>query len=96
MSLTHTDVEKIAALSRLSLTKDELTHFGEQLSAILDYVAMLSELDLSDAAPEDQTAEHQNVTRDDIVLPSLSPEDALFNAAETRDGQFFIQSILEE
>lgn len=96
MSLTRADVRKIAHLSRLALTEDELAHFGEQLSAILDYAALLDELDLSDIKLQPGAGERRNITRDDVVRPSLSPEDALFNAAGTRDGQFFIQPVLEE
>ncbi len=96
MSLTRADVEKIAHLSRLALTEGELTRFGEQLAAVLGHAAMLDELDLDDHEMEAQALNHRNVTRDDVVRSSLSPEDALFNAAETRDGQFFIQSVLDE
>jgi Asp-tRNA(Asn)/Glu-tRNA(Gln) amidotransferase C subunit len=38
----------------------------------------------------------RNVMRDDVILPSLAPDDALFNAAATADGQFLIQPVLEE
>lgn len=96
MSLTRADVQKIAHLSRLALTEDELAHFGEQLSAILAHAAVLDELDLSGIDLQAQAGDRRNITRDDVVRPSLSPQDVLFNAAATRDGQFFIQPILEE
>ncbi len=96
MSLTRADVEKIAHLSRLALTEDELARFGEQLAAVLNHAAMLDQLDLDDNEAQSQALNHRNVMRDDVVRPSLSPEDALFNAAETHDGQFFIQSVLDE
>jgi len=96
MSLTRAEVMKIARLSRLYLTEEELDHYSEQLSAILDYAAMLNELDLSHIDLQAQTDDRPNVTRDDFVQPSLSPEDALFGAAETLDGQFYIQSILDD
>ena len=104
MSLTRDDVVKIAHLARLALTDDELGHYGEQMSAVLDYVARLDELDLSGVAPSALETEflgrnsvsRVNVMRDDVITPSLAPEDALFNAAATAEGQFLIQSILEE
>lgn len=102
MPLTREDVIKIANLARLALTDEELSHYGEQLSAVLDYATRLNELDLSridlstpaDASPA--SAMRRNVMRDDVIAPSLSPEDALFNAAATAGGQFLIQSVLEE
>ena len=96
MTLTHTDVTHIARLARLALTEEELAHYQEQLSAILDYAARLNELDLSGVAPSAQAHGRHNVLRDDVVTPSLPRDDALFNAAATDDGQFLIQAVLEE
>lgn len=96
MSLTRDDVAKIAHLARLALTDEELTHYQEQLSAVLDYAARLNELDLSGVAPASAAAIGQNVMRDDVIAPSLPREDALFNAAAVAQGQFLIQSVLEE
>ncbi len=95
MSLTREDVAKIAHLARLALTDDELEHYGGQLSAILEYAARLEEIDLSGIEPSAHGT-RQNVMRDDAVIPSLPREDALFNAAASADGQFLIQSVLEE
>ncbi len=100
MSLQHADVVKIAQLARLSLTDDEILHYGEQMSAVLEYAARLDELDLAGIEPSTQAITgqlvRQNVMRDDLIMPSLAPEDALFNAAATAEGQFLIQSVLEE
>lgn len=96
MSLTREDVLKIANLARLDLSEEELAHFGDQLSAVLDYAARLNELDLSGIEPSAHAVSRTNVMRDDVTAPSLSPEDALFNASATADNQFLIQSVLEE
>lgn len=37
-----------------------------------------------------------NVMRDDVITPSLAPEDSMFNAAATAGHQFLIQSVLDE
>lgn len=96
MKLTHTDVTHIAHLARLALSDEELAHYQEQLTAILDYAARLNELDLHGVAPSAQAGDRRNVLRDDVVTPSLTPEEALFNAAATADGQFLIQSVLDD
>lgn len=95
MTLTHTDVAKIAHLARLALTDEEIAHYGEQLSAILDYAARLNDLDLAGDETTTDYLGRQNVMRDDAVVPSLPREDALFNAAATAGGQFLIQPVLE-
>lgn len=100
MSLSRADVLKIANLARLALTDDELEHYGAQLSAVLDYAARLNELDLSglDADQDGGLGRdtRYNVMRDDVITPSLAPEDAMFNAAATTGNQFLIQSVLDE
>ncbi len=100
MSLTREDVSKIATLARLALTDEELDHYGVQLSAVLDYAARLNEVHLGDEARAGSAArdaqERRNVMRDDVIMPSLPTEDALFNAAAVADSQFLIQSVLDE
>jgi aspartyl-tRNA(Asn)/glutamyl-tRNA(Gln) amidotransferase subunit C len=94
MSLTVTEVEKIAHLARLSLSADEVTLYQKQLSAILDYAARLNELDLTGIEPTAHAVARHNVMREDVVQPSLPLDDVLYNAAETAANQFLIQAVL--
>jgi aspartyl-tRNA(Asn)/glutamyl-tRNA(Gln) amidotransferase subunit C len=96
MSLTLQDVEKIAHLARLELTDAEKAQYLEQLTAILEYAEMLTELDLTGIAPTAHAIAQENVLRDDVVAPSLLIEDVLFNAPQQAQNQFLIQSVLEE
>ena len=96
MSLTRQEVEKIAHLARLALTEEQLTEYQEQLSAVLDYAAMLNELDLSDVEPTAHAVSRQNVMREDKVEPSLPLEDALRNAKHHTQDQFYVQSVLSD
>lgn len=96
MTLTREEVVKIAHLARLALTDEELAHYGAQLSSVLDYAARLEELDLSAVEPSVHAVARRNVMREDVVAASLAREDALFNAATTAQGQFLIQSVLDE
>lgn len=96
MSLKEADVEKVADLARLELTPEEKAQYRGQLSKVLDYVAMLNELDLDDVPPTAHAVSQQNVLRADEVTPSLPTEDALYNAPQTADNQFLIQSVLDD
>ena len=89
-------VRKVASLSRLSLSESELQSAGQQLTAILEYVQLLNEVDTTDVAPMTHPVPSENVFREDQMQPSLSREAALSNAPKT-DGQFFVvPKILEE
>jgi aspartyl-tRNA(Asn)/glutamyl-tRNA(Gln) amidotransferase subunit C len=96
MTLTVTEVEKIAHLARLALSAEEITVYQQQLSAILDYAARLNELDLADVEPTAHAVAQRNVMRDDVVEPSMPLDDVFFNAAETAGNQFLIQAVLGE
>ena len=96
MSLSRQEVEKIAHLARLALTEEQITEYQEQLSAVLDYAEMLNELDLSDVEPTAHAVSRQNVLRADKVEPSLPTDEALANAEQHQQDQFFIQSVLND
>ena len=81
-------VGKVARLSRLELTEDEVEEFTGQLSAILDYVEKMNELDTADVEPLAHCLPISNVFREDQVKESLGTEKALANAPQ-RDGEFF-------
>ena len=90
------DVRNVASLARLSLTDEECLSFGTQLTAILDYVKLLDEVDITDIQPMPHAVELQNVFREDEKKPSLDQAAALSNSPDT-DGQFFmVPRILEE
>jgi aspartyl-tRNA(Asn)/glutamyl-tRNA(Gln) amidotransferase subunit C len=88
MAISSDEVAHVARLARLKLTGDELERFGDQLSAILEAVGKVSELDLADVPPTAHPLDIVNVWDEDEPRPSLSPEEALANAPD-RDGGFF-------
>jgi aspartyl-tRNA(Asn)/glutamyl-tRNA(Gln) amidotransferase subunit C len=89
-------VRKVAKLSRLDLTEDEIEEFTGQLSAILEYVEKMNELDTENVEPLAHCLPISNVFRQDIVKDSLGTEKALANAPQ-RDGEFFkVPKILDD
>jgi aspartyl-tRNA(Asn)/glutamyl-tRNA(Gln) amidotransferase subunit C len=96
MSLSLQDVEKIAGLARLALTDAEKLRYQEQLSAVLDYAERLNELDTTGVPPTASAVNIHSVMREDIVEPSLTVEDVLFNTVQHSQNQFQIQAALDE
>ena len=88
MAITREQVLHVAKLAHLDLTDEEVDRFREQLSAILDAVSKVSELDLADVPPTSHPLELVNVWRDDEPAPSLGLDEVFANAPE-RDGDFF-------
>ncbi len=95
MALTQQEVEHIAKLARLELTAEQQELYREQLSAILDYIARLRELDTTDVPPTAGGGLTQMPLRTDASRPSLSTEKLLENAPQTEDDQFKIPPVFE-
>ena len=89
-------VGRVAHLSRLELSAKELEVFSRQLSAIVDYIRKLDELDTSAVEPLAHCLPMSNVFRDDEVLPSLSAQQALANAPDRFEDFFKVPQILED
>jgi aspartyl-tRNA(Asn)/glutamyl-tRNA(Gln) amidotransferase subunit C len=95
MPLTLIEVEHIADLARLELTDEEKARYREQLSAILDYVAQLRELDTTGIPPTSSVLPPRSALREDEPRPGLSLDELLRNAPDTEAGQFRVPPVLE-
>jgi aspartyl-tRNA(Asn)/glutamyl-tRNA(Gln) amidotransferase subunit C len=95
MDLTIAQVEHIAALARLGLTEEEKAQFAEQLSAILEYAAILLQVDTSAIPPTATVLPLRSVMREDAVTPSMPVEDVLANAPAAEADYFRVQAILD-
>jgi aspartyl-tRNA(Asn)/glutamyl-tRNA(Gln) amidotransferase subunit C len=88
MAISKDEVLHVARLARLELTDEEVGRFTDQLSAILEAVAKVSELDLSDVEPTAHPLDVVNAWAEDEPRASISVDEALANAPE-RHGGFF-------
>lgn len=95
MTLTIQEVEHIALLARLDLSRSEKQRYREQLSAILDYAARLQELDTSDIPPTSSVLPTQTRLRSDQPSPGLSLAELMRNAPQQYKGQFKVPPVLD-
>lgn len=95
MDLTHAEVEHIAELARLELTEAEKARYRAQLSAVLDYIARLQELDTSEIPPTSSVLPERTPLRSDTIRPGLALQALLKNAPEAQDRQFRVPPVLE-
>jgi aspartyl-tRNA(Asn)/glutamyl-tRNA(Gln) amidotransferase subunit C len=96
MPLSKEEVQHIASLARLELTAQELDRYREQLSAILDHVANLQQLDTEAILPMSAVFNGDNRLRADESRPCLPPEQVLGNTPHKADGQFKIPPVFEK
>lgn len=94
--LSREDVANLARLARIDMSSSELDELTKEFSVILDAVARVQEVAQADVEPTSHPVPLRNVTRPDVVQPSLSPEDALSGAPAKEDGRFRVPQILGE
>ena len=94
MKVTVAEVERIAALAKLSFAQAEKEQFAAEFNQMLDYVSKLDELDLAGVEPATHPLQSGAPLREDVVTPSLSREEALCNAPAGHDGFFSVPKVI--
>lgn len=93
--LKKEDVLNLAELVRLKLTDEEVSEFTEELSAILDYVEQLGDVNVSGLQPTNQVTGLTNVTRkDEIKDYGYSLEDLQANLPDSKNNQIKVKRML--
>lgn len=96
MSVTISDVDKIAQLAKLKFSSDEKEKLQNELNQILRYIDQLNELNLDNTEPLENINETENVLRKDENEIWLNNEEALLNAP-SRTGKFFkVPKVLDK
>ncbi len=82
----------VARLARLELSEQEIEPLARELSAVLDHIAKISELELDGVAPMSHVMEVTGALRPDIPRDCLPRELALQQAPVVQDGGFVVPS----
>lgn len=93
--ITLDDVEKLAKLARLGLTKEEMKKLAPQMSEILNFAKQLDEVDVNGVEPTSQVTGLANVfSVDSCTKSEVNREDLLSNAPEKENGFIKVKSVL--
>jgi len=95
-AISRDEVANLARLARITMSDVELDHLAGEMDVILGAVARVQEVAGSDVLPTSHPLAVNNVTREDLVLPSLTPTEALSGAPESDEGRFKVPQILGE
>jgi len=95
MALTADQVRWVAHLARLELTDGQIEVMARQLSAVIDYVDHLQQVDTEGVEPLAHPFLLHNVFRSDESAPSLPVDEALANAPDRRGDFYSVPAVLE-
>ncbi len=91
MSISRSDVERIAGLARLELTEAEIARLTGDLGAMLDYVKKIEAL----PAADEERDEAPTPFREDVVIPSLPVAEALRASADHDEAFFRVPPVID-
>ena len=95
-TISVSDVKKLAKLSALHVSDDDVAKLQLELNHILAYVEQLNGVDTDGVEPTYQVNGLASVTREDTVIDyGVSNEDLLKNAPSAQNGQIKVPRVIE-
>jgi aspartyl-tRNA(Asn)/glutamyl-tRNA(Gln) amidotransferase subunit C len=95
MQVDQATVKRIARLARIKITDEEAKGLEKELSGILDWVAMLDEIDTTAVEPMTRVVPIELKKRKDTVDDGGIPADLTANAPMVEDHFFVVPKVVE-
>ena len=92
--ITKKEVEYVAQLANLEISKEEKEQYTNQLNTILDYFKKLNELDTKNVQPTAYIIDMPNLLNEDKVEPSLPQEKVISMSGDSKKGYFKVPKIM--
>tara|TARA_B100001250_G_scaffold399168_1_gene408287 strand:- start:464 stop:775 length:312 start_codon:yes stop_codon:yes gene_type:complete len=90
------EVEKIASLSQLSLSKEELNHHTEDMNNILDYMDLLNDIDTENVDELVNVHDMNSSLREDIFEDSLPKKFVVDNSPESSKDHIKVPLVVKK
>lgn len=95
MSLTPTDVKKIAHLARLNMNEADLAAYTKQLSTILDFVEQMNQADTTGIEPLAHSLEFSQRLRPDQITEVDQRAAFQTIAPQVEAGLYLVPQVIE-
>ncbi len=88
-------VRRIARLARIKVSDSDVQHLEGELTSILGFVDLLSEVDTGNVEPMTSAVDREMFERKDEVTDGGYPDDIIKNAPERDDHYFMVPKVVE-
>ena len=95
MSIDAATVRKVARLARIAEPEDRLEPLAKELSAILNWIEQLNEVDTNGVEPMTSAVHTPLPMREDVVTEGGDPARVLANAPKTVSNFFVVPKVVE-
>ena len=96
MQVTDALVDKIANLAKLSFNDVEKKEIREDLEKMIGFVDQLNSIEISGTQPLMHMSREVNVLREDVVIGSVTAEEALKNAPDSAGPFFTVPKVINK
>ena len=96
MEITKDDVKKIASLSKLEFTDQELEKFTKQLEDIMNMSHQLSKINTDGFKRTINVTDAVNIMREDVAEKGVDRSELMENVPEHEDGFIKVPAIIDE
>jgi aspartyl-tRNA(Asn)/glutamyl-tRNA(Gln) amidotransferase subunit C len=95
MSVDTATVRRIAHLSRIAVTDEEVTHLQSELNAILAFIEQLRGVDVENVEPMTSVTPMLLKKRQDEVTDGFIADEIVANAPQREDHFFVVPKVVE-
>jgi aspartyl-tRNA(Asn)/glutamyl-tRNA(Gln) amidotransferase subunit C len=93
--ITKEEIIKLSKLARIGLTENEVNSLEKEMSAILEYVETLKDVNVDGVIPTSQVTGLVNSCREDKIYKSaITRDELLANAPSSDNGFIKVKSVL--
>lgn len=96
MKIDNITLDKIAGLAKLSIKDDERDKLIADISAILDWVEKLNEVDTDGVTPITQMTHEINRFRPDDAPKNITATEAVKNSVTASDNFFIVPKVIKK
>lgn len=95
MSLTATDVKKIAHLARLGIDEQQVDGYAKDLSGMLELMTQMGQFDTNGVIPMAHPLDQMQKLRADVVTETDQREHFQHIAPQTEAGLYLVPKVIE-
>ncbi|WNY23999.1 Glutamyl-tRNA(Gln) amidotransferase subunit C [Methanimicrococcus hongohii] len=88
------ETKELAWVARIAVEDKDIPEYQDKINKKLDYYAVIADASVDGVKKTVNPSRLNTVLRKDVVVPSMSVEDALKNAPEVYETSFKIPKIL--
>jgi len=91
--ITKEEIQKVAKLARIEIKQTEEKRLAETISAVLDYMNILNEVDTSGVESTNQVTGLENIVREDEIKDCEYSEKLVKQFSKVKDDKLIVPKV---